>query len=1317
MELLNIAGPIPFGRKILDFINSKFVVVTSIALLSIGMFFGIYKGQADDTPDVATVYQYFLLYNKNVSSSEDTKGAVAKALAGVVGSGGNKLSFGYADIVNDAKKDDKKSAEKFVTAMATLSKYNYISTKTQGIASTLPDIIRGVVGFILFIFGLIVDISTNITTPIIKAMATLNVMPLLASVFLDNEAGRKLGETLGITHEDLKNFLTLTLTIATLVIVFSIIWILRKGDIDNNATKKLANRFAGLISAPIVLVCCAYLIAEVADLQTPLKQDNLYSKWLSNVKSYAYKRNFSLEQIKSADISGNQKKGYIDTSYNPYIPNSKLDTVSSNIASISNYSGAFENTQLAIAYMSSSTFDGWDYLSYVKSAQSAYEGAVGSVYARLEGVNGAEKFDPKNLYDIEKGYTSTGNRNTNWDSSNEGGDTAIAAARSDYFDGDTPLVSKYTIWQDRYIYGAKRTGDIKKYYHEKPSWEQIYAKLGGGGNFQLSDASMFYVLNTSFSEKGGTFYLDGPAQGLYGTIASFDSQRPVYYEVSMIGTPLFTVPALLSGPIFVMITTLAAILAFLEIGIMDMNIKPLRAWAKAVSLGDIEYTLAAGVYMLGIVLTIMAFTEAPQLIATLLKSMIGLFGNIITGTTSSDSDSMVAGVGMIGSFLIAVTFAWAFFKVPSFRNKLKDMMMIPWQWANSKGQALEDSADGVGVQNLMEQSSNQRARKQEHWNSWNEANEQRASGYVRDSKTGRIRKASGLEQKLSKTFLKGAAVAGKYNPVGPDAEHSGVENTFAKIEQLGKAERIEKALNAISNDEDIENSLKDAGLDIESQTKALSADNLYNADGSMKTNIKGLSEVDKEIRQNFNDEQAAIDQERKDLTAGLSMDDKQELQNQVKSLEDKQDRGIPLTKEEEQQLAQAKKRLANDTLYSTAIKDKEILKQLAKSTPLVLDEQSRQKISKHRAELEQKSGLTPRQLAELENINRQLLNTDNMSKEDVEKLHARKQKLESMSKLSDAEKDSLQKATQMLAKNEILSDQSRQNMTRRLEELNGIPKSNRSESEKIEFSTLRDSLKIDDAKRSISEEREAIRQLENEKQGLDSNKVSDRMKVANIDKQIADKKQKVIQLQGQAMATRNQIEQQLVKQNQSVSQARNDLQAKLQSVAKYNNDLGQRKQQYINDIPKRLQTSDGRPLTQQEQTNGIKNVIKQTKANVQQFKEHSNGQSAQQLIDSIDQMEKVARNIGATNPSQVYGKTVNLDGLKRDAQEIINKMPINDMNKGTSYSVGGADINNDGIMDEQTFNRYGQSIKTNDISSVGASRDPKIYQRNDNNRF
>lgn len=1214
------------GQKLRIFFKSKFIVAISIVLLTSGMFLGVTKASGAENVDISTVYQYFLLYNKDISN-EGKKGVVADKVQGIVGSGGNQLDFGYADIVNEAPKDSKSAAKKFVTAMATLSQYNYISTTTNGIPSLLTRALRAIIGIVLFVFGFVFDMSQLLLSPIVEIFASLNIIPLLANIFSESEAGNTISTKLGITPENLKNFLSITITIFILVILANFIWLLRKGgsEIDGSEAKKFKNRFVGFITIPMVLICGSTLMSELSTFTRDNTVVGGYSKWLLDVKSYAYKKNFSLAEIGADDINGKQSEGYIDASYNPY-SGSKLDTISQSINNISNFKGKFQNTQLAMAYLSSSVFDGWDYLAYEKSAQSAEDNAVGSIYARLNGVNGVSKFDPKNLENFSEGYTSTGIRMSDWDKTGDG--TPINKVEEDYIEDKKVVVSDYKIWEDRYIYGAKRTGNISDYYKVKPSWEQIYAKLGGGGNFQLSDASMFYVLNTEFTGKGGSFYLDGPANGMYANIAKFDSQRPIYYDVSMVGTPLFTIPAMLSAPIFTIIVTLASILAFLEIGLLDMNLKPARAYVKVATLGNIEYTIACSMYILGILVTVVTFTIVPPILTTILQFSGSMFGNLLTNNQNGPqkSVSMITGISEILVFVIALIFAWAFFKIPSFRNKLTNAMMIPWQWANQKGQALEDSVDGASAKDLMETTENQRNSKQQRWNALTSAGEQIAKGYTVDPKTGRKHKASSFEQAIARNFLKGSVVAGRYTPADADSNHSAVENSLAYIEQLGKAERIDNALHKQLNDDTIEQTLKDSGLDIKTQKEALSEDNLYNDDGSMKTDVVGLSQNDRVIRDNFNNEKELMDQDRNDLINGLSEFDKQDIKERLTELETLQANGVPLSEHEERELGRLQERLENDSLH------------------------------------------------------------DN---------------------LSDSER-SLES---------LKGDMAVEDMQERYNALSNTPVDKLTDDQLVEKDGLKDRLDIENNKEKIASEQNTIDDLEMKKKTLDPNKAFDRRQINNINKEVADRTNTIKQLQADSDAASLRLERRIDKQKQGIDQVRQQIKDKQQNISARNNDLYQREQQYVNDIKKRLQTPDGRLLTQEEQTDNIKNIIKQTQANVQQFRDQSNGQSAQQLLDSINQMEQIAKNMGASNPSQVFGDDFNLEGIKQDAQSIINTMPIENMNKSTSLRSGGADLNGDGVMDETTFERYGQHINTDNIANVGASRDPKFYRENNKNRF
>lgn len=1219
--------PINIGEKILLFLKSKLIVILSVILLTTGMFFGVSKVRGAENIDISTVYQYFLLYNKDVTTEE--KGVVADKVQGIIGSGGNQLDFGYADIVNEAPKNSRSAAKKFVTAMATLSKYNYISTTTNGTAALWTKAIRTIIGVILFVFALVFDIAQLLLSPIVEIFASMNIVPLLANIFSQSDLGTEISTKLGITSENLKNFLSITMTIFILVTLANFLWLMRKGgsEIDGGEAKKFKNRFIGFITVPLVLICGSTLMEEVGYFSKTADITGGYSEWLLDVKSFAYKRNFSLAEIGADDISGKQSEGYIDASYNPYSGN-KLEDVSKSISNISDYNGKFQNTQLALAYLTSSTFDGWDYLSYEKSAQSAEEGAVGSIYARLNGTNGVTKFDPKNLEDFEKGYTSTGIYVENWD---DKGDNSkpIKKVEDDYIENKKAVVSDYKIWEDRYIYGVKRTGNITEYYKTKPSWEQIYAKLGGGGSFQLSDASMFYVLNTAFTDNGGSFYLDGPTSGLYSTVAKFDSQRPIYYEVSMVGNPVFTVPAMLSAPIFTLVVILSAILAFLEIGLLDMNVKPLRAYVKAATVGHVEYTLACLMYILGIVATVISFAIVPPILTTLLQISGSMFGKLITKNADipKSDPSIITGIGEIFTFLIAILCAYLFFKNPSFRNKLTNAMMIPWQWANQKGQALEDSVDGTSAKDIMDATDNQRNRKQQRWNSLTSASEQIAKeGYVVDQKTGRKRKANSVEQAVARNILKGAVIAGKYTPANADSNQSAVENSLAHIEQLGRAERIDNALHKQLKDDNIEQTLKDSGLDIETQKNALSEDNLYNDDGSMKIEISGLSQNDKDIRENFNNEQEQLNQDRDDVVNGLSVSDKQSLQSQLQELETLRSDGIPLTEQEKQNYNRIQERLENSELHDRLFSSEQVLKSL----------------------------------------------DDDLSKAELQDKY-----------------------------NDLVE----------------IPDEELTDTQREERDGLKERISIEQNKETIASEQNAMNDLEFKKQSLDPNKAFDRRQINNINKELSNKKSKIEQLQGNTTEIAKELERRINSQKQNINIARQHINDKKQSLYARNDDLHQRKQQYIKDIEKRLQTSDGRSLTQEEQTDNIKNVIKQTQANVQQFRDQSNGQSAQQLLDSIDQMEKLAKNMGASNPAQIYGHDFNLEGIKQDAQNIINSMPIENMNKSTTLRSGGADLDGDGIMDETTFEHYGQRINTNNVTNVGASRDPKVYKRNDKNRF
>src|SRR5699024_4097265 len=216
------------------------------------------------------------------------------------------------------------------------------------------------------------------------------------------------------------------------------------------------------------------------------------------------------------------------------------------------------------------------------------------------------------IIDVDHSYNPSGGKSGDTKSQNGGYKEAI----DDYKDRDELIVSPQIAWRDRFIYGAKNSGEnIDKYYDEPPSIEQIENQVGRNNGEAFSNQSMFLILSTMFNETGGKYYIDAPSRGIMQAKAAFDSNRSAYYVVSMVGNSFFTIFGLISRPIIQLIVMLATITAILSLGVIEMNTKPLMAWLKGITLGDMEYSKALIIYCVGIGGTILTLILIPAMIA------------------------------------------------------------------------------------------------------------------------------------------------------------------------------------------------------------------------------------------------------------------------------------------------------------------------------------------------------------------------------------------------------------------------------------------------------------------------------------------------------------------------------------------------------------------------------------------------------------------------------------------------------------------------------------------------------------------------------
>lgn len=768
-------------------------------------------GDSTTGTNVSTVYQYYLL--KDIGNHEDDTpwwDIVKKAKKAGIGalSGGNVTNINYSDMIQAAS--DENEAKTFVTAMVTLNGYNYLDTTSHGLEAIGGNIVRTVFGFILSWFGLILDILVGIFSGLVSIMAKMNVIVLIGNFFVDTGKASPMLDALGLTKDEFKKWLDFFLTIAATGIVILVVYMMRKGTVDQQASSKLKGRLVCLIGMPVIMAGGATIISDVMDISSNAFDVTPFEDYLLDTESWAKKSNFSLEQIGATSYDTDS---YLDTSYNPYIANGMRATIAKGLAVNSEYNkGFFKNTTLALGYMSGSTYDAMNYLSYECSNQSSTDKAKGSI------VDFMKTFKTSSLTDFSHSYSSRGTRMEDWDGLDDG--TPVANVKDDYVDDKKKLiVPKSRLWCDRYIYGAKAQGDMDTYYKAKPSMEQAFAGAGGnhGQNFQFSDASMFYILSTKFDEDGGTFFLSSkPTTGIASTISNFDSQRTSYYSVSMVGNPIITTLILMTKPLVVLTVFIATFVAFLNVGIIDMNLKPFRAWIKGCTLGDINYGIASLYYVLGIVATIIAFTLVPLVIVDFLNKVMSLVAELLSSNQGDGTTAFVSEIGIgipvAAQSLAAMALFHCYRKnVLKCRDKLTELLMMPWIWASDKGQRLEDSAGSMaGISDKAEK------KHMAHRNAINGALERTAVGNTRiqrglNKADEMLENATGLKgaggfyadqlQGASRSLLKARAGARSYQPVESDSVHSAEENAMNRVKTLGSAERIRETLSSLANPE------------------------------------------------------------------------------------------------------------------------------------------------------------------------------------------------------------------------------------------------------------------------------------------------------------------------------------------------------------------------------------------------------------------------------------------------------------------------------------------------------------------------------------
>lgn len=726
------------SREILArFFKSKYTV-----LLAIVAFWGIGTQiqEVEGAYKPSTAYQYYLLGTK---SNEVVEGAEETDVAlnlGSLGSGGVSGQFSYDDLVNSAPEDNKEDAKQFASTMATYSTFGYFSNRIEGFGSILSYIGRALSAILLVPAALLMDVLQSVVPAVVGLLVKLNVIVLLASLLTDLGFTSPLAEVLGITTETVEKVITLALSFAVAMILLSLAGMFKKsGTVDQYHYRKFKGRVLSLITLPVALIIGATFLNEMINLASSNTSiSGSFERYFVDTRSWAYNFNFAPNgnDGKDGNIVPSSNSSYVDLKYNPYTSDGgkRIKQINSKSALINNGSDSgvnFGNSALTLSFIASESFSAVDFINYKGSEASATlygsdEGkSFGSYYQYA--INAGDQ-----LVDVSQSYyPSGGERKDGSDVDKKSQKGGYASAVADYGSDKKLKVPPQVAWRDRFIYGAKNSGEnIDKYYSEKPSLEQISNEVGDNNENAFSNQSMFLMLSTMFDETGGKYYIDAPARGVLKAKASFDSNRSTYYVVSMVGSPIFTMFGLIAVPIIQLVILLAILIAVLSMGLIEMNARPLRAWLKGITLGDIEYTQAILVYSAGIGGTVLSLIIIPPLLASILEYVpkaITLLELVTEDTLSPQASLALHGIPLIMQAIIAIFIGILFIKSPSFRHKLIDLFTLAWAWARVTGGRLEDQASGgMGRRVQMEQDA---IRAKGKFNaSWDEKNQAKPFG-------------------------------------------------------------------------------------------------------------------------------------------------------------------------------------------------------------------------------------------------------------------------------------------------------------------------------------------------------------------------------------------------------------------------------------------------------------------------------------------------------------------------------------------------------------------------------------------------------------
>ncbi|MBD5430503.1 hypothetical protein [Lactobacillus sp.] len=690
---------------LLRFLKTKTAVILALlALIGVGVSSQV---KASTNYNFSTVFQYYMLDNRAESVTEQGSNHKAAYVA-PLGSGGISGSFSYDDIVNSAPNEQgaRNTAKNFVSMMATYSTFKYFSNRVQGFESIGAYIGRFIIMIVLMPIALLMDFVNMLVPALLKLLAKMNIIPLLGSVLTNLSIQSGMLKALGLSKETINNFLDAFLAIAIIFILISLAMALRRGaqNIDQYHFNKFKGRIFTMICLPLVVGGAATLINSITDMTSKFPQVTTddFTRYLVDDRTWAYQYNFAPmgNSTKESDIKSDDNGSFVDLDFDPYVDAGakRIANINQN-SSIAGKQSVFPNSALLMAYGMSQAFSATDYINYEGSEQSnANPIAYGSYYEyAFEFGQGTDS----KLLDVNNAYYPSGGKSGVKDDQ----DGSYKSAINDYKagkDGKSLNTSVITAWRDRFIYGAKNSGDLDKYYGTTPSQEMVKNQVGGHKSGTVpSDQSMFLILSTIFDENGGRYYIDAPARGIYQMKGQFDSNRSDYYVVSMIGNPGFTICGMLTKPLITLVVWMALLIAIFSVGLLDMNIRPLEAYVKGIIVGDLEYPAAFLFYALGIAGTLIMFSIMPQLLTTFITAISNMVVKAIpmaSGATPTSPQQSLAynGTPLIIQGIVGVFFAGLWIKSEKFRNILNEIYCYPWNWAKAAGARLEQSANRNG---------------------------------------------------------------------------------------------------------------------------------------------------------------------------------------------------------------------------------------------------------------------------------------------------------------------------------------------------------------------------------------------------------------------------------------------------------------------------------------------------------------------------------------------------------------------------------------------------------------------------------------------